>query len=102
MRLLACLDIYQALTEDRPYKAGMAHGKAISILRELAERGELDAWLVEEVNSVFAKENEEAEIIKAALFQCPVCGYIYEGDVVPKGYLCPVCEQPEHQFYRIQ
>ena len=42
MRLLACLDIYQALTEDRPYKAGMSHGKTIGILYELAEKGDLD------------------------------------------------------------
>ena len=102
MRLLACLDIYQALTEDRPYKAGMTHAKAISILRELAERDELDAGLVEEIDKVFGEETESTEIFQTALFQCPVCGYIYEGDVVPKGYECPVCGQPEHCFYRIQ
>ena len=27
-RLLACVDIYQALTESRPYKQGMSHEKA--------------------------------------------------------------------------
>ena len=36
-RLLACLDIYQALTQDRPYKAGMAHKKAISILKKMID-----------------------------------------------------------------
>lgn len=102
MRLLACLDIYQALTEDRPYKAGMTHVKAISILRELTERGELDVGLVEEIDKVFGIGQEERENLTTALFQCPVCGYIYEGDVVPKGYECPVCGQPEHKFYRIQ
>ena len=102
MRLLACLDIYQALTEDRPYKAGMTHGKAISILRELVEREELDAGLVEEIDKVFGEEVENKEVFTTALFQCPACGYIYEGDVVPNGYECPVCGQPEHGFYRIQ
>lgn len=101
-RLLACLDIYQALTEDRPYKSGMSHSKAISILRELAEREELDAGIVEEIDKVFGMEKESREMFRTALFQCPACGYIYEGDVVPNGYECPVCGQPEHRFYRIQ
>lgn len=102
MRLLACLDIYQALTEDRPYKAGMTHAKAISILRELCDKGELDLSLTEAIDKVFGAENKLEEYAKEALFQCPACGFIYEGDVVPKGYECPVCGQPEHRFYRIQ
>lgn len=102
MRLMACLDIYQALTEERPYKAGMAHAKAISILRELVKREELDAGLVEEIDKVFGEDTENKEVYATALFQCPVCGYIYEGDVVPTGYECPVCGQPEHRFCRIQ
>lgn len=48
-RLMACLDIYQALTEERPYKAGMPHAKVICILREMAEKQELDAKIVEDI-----------------------------------------------------
>lgn len=107
MRLLSCLDIYQALTEDRPYKAGMTHAKAISILSELAEKGELDAAIIHDIDSVFTDGTADTNSSKnaapnSALFQCPVCGHIYEGDVVPSGYVCPVCGQPEHKFYRIQ
>lgn len=103
MRLLACLDIYQALTENRPYKAGMHHQKAISILSELAEKGELDATIVHDIDAVFFEESSSTDNIeKTALFQCPVCGHVYEGDVVPIGYQCPVCGQPDHKFYRIQ
>ena len=101
MRLLACLDIYQALTEDRPYKAGMSHGKAIGILYELAEKGELDSKIVTDMEQEFLVGKEEEQTERTALFQCPVCGYIYEGDVVPTGYVCPVCGQPEHRFYRV-
>ena len=103
MRLLSCLDIYQALTEDRPYKSGMPHAKAIGILYELAEKGELDAQIVADIDAVFADGSSSKEsVVTTALFQCPVCGHIYEGDVVPNGYVCPVCGQPEHTFYRIQ
>lgn len=32
-RIMACVDIYQALTESRPYKPGMSHEKACAILQ---------------------------------------------------------------------
>lgn len=101
-RLLACLDIYQALTEDRPYKAGMPHSKAIAILRELADKGELDSTITEDIDRVFRREKEELSEIHTALFQCKVCGQIYEGDTMPDHYRCPVCGQPETAFLRLR
>lgn len=101
-RLLACLDIYQALTEDRPYKAGMSHAKAISILREMAEKGELDSTITEDIDRAFHTENREDAAPTTALFQCNVCGHIYEGDTMPNHYECPVCGQPETAFLRLR
>lgn len=101
-RLLACLDIYQALTEDRPYKAGMSHAKAISILRELVEKGELDGNITEEIARVFHSDDDADVSVMTALFQCSVCGHIYEGDTMPEGYICPVCGQRETAFLRIR
>ena len=105
MRLLACLDIYQALTEDRPYKAGMSHSKTIGILYELAEKGDLDRDIIEKIELELAGEKGQEEVennVRTALFQCLVCGYVYEGDAVPYEYVCPVCGQPGHKFQRIQ
>ncbi len=31
-RIMACIDIYQALTEDRPYKKGLSHEKHVIYL----------------------------------------------------------------------
>ncbi len=53
-RLMACIDIYQALTEPRPYKAGMPHEKAVSIMRGMAEKGEIDPGIVNDVDKFFA------------------------------------------------
>lgn len=102
VRLLACLDIYQALTEDRPYKAGMTHEKAIGILYELADKGDLDRSIVEKMDVEFGNGATEVSEETTALFQCQVCGCIYEGDVVPNEYVCPVCMQPAHAFYRVR
>lgn len=35
---MACVDIYQALTESRPYKQGMPHEKAYGILNDMVEK----------------------------------------------------------------
>lgn len=52
-RLLAVLDIYQALIEERPYKKGLLHKDSIRILGTMTVRGLLDAAIVEDVDAVF-------------------------------------------------
>ena len=52
-RLMACIDIYQALTEKRPYKDGMSHEQSISIMMDMARKGELDESIVEDINNAF-------------------------------------------------
>ena len=48
-RLMACVDIYQALTEGRPYKEGFPHEKAIAIMREMAEKNFIDKKITEDM-----------------------------------------------------
>ena len=31
-------------------------------------------------------------------FVCPVCGYVYEGDSIPEGFVCPTCKVPGSKF----
>lgn len=52
-RVMACVDIYQALTESRPYKPGMPHEKACTILRDMAEKGWLDPEITDQVDKCF-------------------------------------------------
>ena len=56
-RMMACVDIYQALTESRPYKAGMSHEKACSILSDMADKGWIDAEIAEDVNKCFGNHD---------------------------------------------
>jgi HD-GYP domain-containing protein (c-di-GMP phosphodiesterase class II) len=43
---MAVCDIYQALTEDRPYRKGMNKGMAFSILDSMVEDGSVCATAV--------------------------------------------------------
>ena len=54
-RLMACVDIYQALTEQRPYKDGIPHEKAIAIMQDMVDKGEIDATIVQDMAIVMAK-----------------------------------------------
>ncbi len=55
-RIMACVDIYQALTEDRPYRKGMTHEKAMSILYELSNKQEIDSKIVKDIDTLFAEK----------------------------------------------
>ena len=49
--------------------------------------------------------NEEAQkgVTKAvSKWRCKVCGYIYEGETLPKDFTCPVCKQPASSFEKVQ
>ena len=53
-RIMACVDIYQALTESRPYKQGMSHEKACGILQDMAEKGWIDSDIVAQAAVCFS------------------------------------------------
>ncbi len=108
-RLLACLDIYQALVEERPYKAGLSHREAMTILYKMGTAGQLDTDILNDIDVHFAPQNE-APVPAAApgitaeyqgeTWQCPVCGYVYQGEL-PSDFICPKCEQPGSIFERV-
>lgn len=51
---MTCIDIYQALTEKRPYKDGMPHERAVSIMLDMANKGELNEKIVCNIDEVCA------------------------------------------------
>lgn len=57
-RLMACLDIYQALREDRPYKPGFSHEKTLSILFDMAAQGKLDVQIISDIDRCFSPNNK--------------------------------------------
>jgi HD-GYP domain-containing protein (c-di-GMP phosphodiesterase class II) len=54
-RLLACLDIYQAVSETRPYHAGRSHAETMPILYDMAENGWIDQEIVRDLAAVMAE-----------------------------------------------
>jgi len=49
-RLLACLDLYQAISEERPYHPGRSHGDTMRILYEMAGTGKIDGDITKDLD----------------------------------------------------
>lgn len=52
-RLVSCLDIYQALTEERPYRRSLSHKEAMNILNNMRDEGFIDSKIADDINEVF-------------------------------------------------
>lgn len=52
-RLIACLDIYEALTEERPYRKSLRHMEAMDILNKMKEDGFIDSKITQDIDYVF-------------------------------------------------
>lgn len=113
-RLMACLDIYQALCEERPYKKGFSHKAAIDILKEMGANNQLDPEIIKDIDDCMGSyetennasfqissddDNTELFVGEKEFWRCPVCGYQYDG-TLPEEFICPRCEQPGTVFVR--
>lgn len=110
-RLMACIDVYQALVEARPYKPGMCHEDAMRILKKMARAGQLDGDIVEDIDTCYLLHSSDMDVrgkkplaeegdYPGAAWRCPVCGYVYLGDN-PQETICPQCKQPGSIFEKI-
>lgn len=53
-RLLACTDIYQAISEKRPYHPERSHEETMAIMRKMAEMGFIDKGIVNDLDITMA------------------------------------------------
>jgi HD-GYP domain-containing protein (c-di-GMP phosphodiesterase class II) len=53
-RLMACIDIYQAVSEERPYHPRRSHAETMPILNSMAEKGSIDSAIVRDLDKVMA------------------------------------------------
>ncbi len=58
-RIVGIVDIYDALTTDRPYRKAMAKEKATAILLEEADQGKLDKRIVQELIDLLSEDGPE-------------------------------------------
>lgn len=52
-RIVSCLDFYQALVEDRPYRKSMEHDVAVSLLRKNLSNLDIDVDIIDAIDVVF-------------------------------------------------
>lgn len=53
-RLMACIDIYQAVSEERPYHPERSHEETMGVLLDMAGRGKIDAQVVADLHEAMA------------------------------------------------
>ncbi|MDR2734751.1 MAG: HD domain-containing protein [Spirochaetota bacterium] len=53
-RLMTCLDIYQAVSEERPYHPRRSHAETMPILRDMADKGQIDPVIARDMDTVMA------------------------------------------------
>lgn len=58
-RLLGCVDIYQALTESRPYRRGMSHEEAIAVMEDMVSGGFIDARVTHDIDILFKEHGNQ-------------------------------------------
>ncbi|MDL2288103.1 HD domain-containing protein [Oscillospiraceae bacterium OttesenSCG-928-F05] len=51
-QLIGCLDIYQALTEKRPYRESLSHGAACAILEGMAKENKINREITADIKKV--------------------------------------------------
>jgi HD-GYP domain-containing protein (c-di-GMP phosphodiesterase class II) len=54
-RLIACIDVYQAVSEPRPYHDGRSHEETMPILYSMARNGLIDEVIVRDLDKVMAE-----------------------------------------------
>ncbi|PKM38648.1 MAG: HD family phosphohydrolase [Firmicutes bacterium HGW-Firmicutes-9] len=54
-KLLTSMDVYQALTEERPYRSSMDHWNAMRVMQKMVDLGELDSQIVQDIDFVYSK-----------------------------------------------
>jgi HD-GYP domain-containing protein (c-di-GMP phosphodiesterase class II) len=53
-KLLVCMDLYQAISEERPYHPGRNHTDTMQILYEMAYTGKIDMDIVKDIDAALA------------------------------------------------
>jgi len=53
-RMLACTDIYQAISEERPYHPARSHEETIELMKNMADKGFIDGGIVKDFDVAMA------------------------------------------------
>ena len=53
-RLMACIDIYQAVSEERPYHPARNHNETMQVLYKIADSGGIDKTIAKDIDTALA------------------------------------------------
>ena len=52
-------------------------------------------------SNIKPKPKTEPVTEKKTVWRCRICGYEYEGEVLPEDFICPICKHPASDFEKI-
>jgi HD-GYP domain-containing protein (c-di-GMP phosphodiesterase class II) len=55
MNIRTCTNIYQAVSEERPYHPGRSHSETMPILWDMSQKGLIDGKIVKDFDTVMAE-----------------------------------------------
>jgi HD-GYP domain-containing protein (c-di-GMP phosphodiesterase class II) len=64
-RLMACLDIYQAVSEERPYHPARNHADTMKILFDMANKRQIDMDIVKDIDRVLGSYEAFQSVLEA-------------------------------------
>lgn len=59
-RMMACIDIYQAVRETRPYHTSRSHREVMDIMYGMVEKGEIDEQIVRDLDAEMARFKDDS------------------------------------------
>ena len=59
-------------------------------------------WELCREESTGQEQLDQAADVSGKQFICKVCGYIYEGKVLPEDFICPLCKRGVEDFEEVQ
>jgi len=65
-KILTAVDVYDALTTDRPYRAALSHEESLAIMEAEVKRGWWDGGLVTELRAMLRETPEPPAPLEAA------------------------------------
>lgn len=101
------VNTFQQVTDD-PLRVCVAVNKANHTCGMIARTGVFNVSVIAEETATYSyyqraikPKPQPATAAPKRGWRCIICGYFYEGEELPKDFICPICKHPASDFERV-